>query len=315
MNIFEQILEKQKAIIIDGALGTQIQKNGHNVSDSLWSAKFLDEDPQVIKDVHMQYLDSGADIIITSSYQASFEGFLKKGFTYEKVVELLKLSINIAIEARDEFWENNSDTNRIKPLVAASIGPYGAYLADGSEYSGNYEISDEELKNFHKKRLEVLIQTNPDIYAFETIPSLNEAKILCELIDEFNLTNSWITFSAKDDSFTNAGNEINESIKILENTKSLGAIGINCTAPQYMPKLIKNIKANTNKPIVIYPNGGSKYNPITKLWEQGEISPIEYAKMSHLWVSKGAKLIGGCCLTTPQEIKEIRKVLLENIGN
>lgn len=311
MNIFEEVLKKQKAIIIDGALGTQIQRNGHNVNDSLWSAKFLAENPQVIKDVHMQYLQAGADIIITSSYQASFEGFLQKGFSKEKAVELLKLSINIALETRDEFWENCKQENRIKPLVAASVGPYGAYLADGSEYSGDYKISDYELKNFHKKRLEVLIQTNPDIYSFETIPSLNEAKILCELIEEFELVNSWLTFSAKNESFTNANDEICEAVKYLDSCKLLGAIGINCTAPQYIPQLIENVKSNTNKPIVIYPNGGSKYNPITKNWEKGEISPVEYAKMAHLWFTKGATIIGGCCETGPEEIKEIRNILLK----
>lgn len=310
MNIFEQILLKQKAIIIDGALGTQIQKNGHNVTDLLWSAKFLDENPQVIKDVHTQYLEAGADILITSSYQASIEGFLKKGFSEEKAIELLKLSINIAKETRDEFFKNSNQVNRIKPLVAASIGPYGAYLADGSEYSGNYNISNDELKKFHKRRLEILIQTKPDIYACETIPSLNEAKILCELLEEFNLTNSWITFSAKDENYTNAGDEIVEAVKFLEKSSVLGAIGINCTAPQYLPKLIENIKLHSSKAIVVYPNGGSKYNPLTKKWEKGEITPIEFAKLSHLWFTKGANIIGGCCETGPEEIKEIRKLLL-----
>lgn len=310
MNIFEQILEKQKAIIIDGALGTQIQKNGYDVNDTLWTAKFLDENPQIIKDVHLQYLEAGANIIITSSYQASFEGFLKKGFSKEKAIELLKLSINIALEIRDKFWENCNKQDRIKPLVATSIGPYGAYLADGSEYSGNYNISNEELKNFHKRRLEILMQTKPDIYACETIPSFTEAKILCELLEEFNLTNSWITFSAKDENYTNADDEIVEAVKFLDKNLVLGAIGVNCTAPQYLPKLIENIKLHTSKSIVVYPNGGSKYNPLTKKWEKGEISAIEFAKLSHLWFTKGANIIGGCCETGPEEIKEIRKILL-----
>lgn len=207
MNIFNQILQKQKAIIIDGALGTQIQKNGHNVNDSLWSAKFLDENPDLIKEVHLQYLEAGADILISSSYQASIEGFLKKGFSEEKAIELLKLSIFIAKETRDDFFKTSNQKNRIKPLIAASIGPYGAYLADGSEYSGNYNINNDELKKFHKRRLEILTSTNPDLYAFETIPSLNEANILCDLIEEFKLKNSWISFSAMDENYTNAGDE------------------------------------------------------------------------------------------------------------
>ncbi|MBU0923330.1 homocysteine S-methyltransferase [bacterium] len=311
MNIIEKILQKQKVFILDGALGTQIQRNGHDVNDSLWSAKFLNEDTSVIKEVHKQYLEAGADCIITSSYQASIEGFLKKGFSQEKAIELIKLSINIAKEARDEFWEAfENKQSRVKPLVAASIGPYGAYLADGSEYTGDYKISDEELKSFHKKRLEIILETNPDILACETIPSFKEAKIICDLLKYYPNTSSWITFSAKDENYTNAGDDIKVCMTYFNKHEHISALGINCTAPQYIPMLIENIKSVSSKPIIAYPNGGSKYNPITKVWEKGELSPPEYAKLSHLWYTKGAKIIGGCCETTPNEIECIRKTLI-----
>ena len=311
MNTIEEILQKQKVFILDGALGTQIQKNGHDVNDSLWSAKFLNEDTSVIKEVHKQYLEAGADCIITSSYQASIEGFLKKGFSKEKAIELIKLSINIAKEARDEFWETFEDKQtRIKPLVAASIGPYGAYLADGSEYSGDYKISDEELKDFHKKRLEIIVETNPDILACETIPLLKEAKIISDLLKQYPHIASWITFSAKNENYTNAADDIKECMTYLNTQEHISAVGINCTAPQYIPMLIENIKSVCSKPIVIYPNGGSRYNPITKLWERGELSAQDFAKLAYLWYTKGATVIGGCCETTPNEIECIRKTLL-----
>ena len=311
MNTIEEILQKQKVFILDGALGTQIQKNGHDVNDSLWSAKFLNEDTSVIKEVHKQYLEAGADCIITSSYQASLEGFLEKGFSKEKAIELIKLSINIAKEARDEFWETFEDKQtRIKPLVAASIGPYGAYLADGSEYSGDYKISDEELKDFHKKRLEIIVETNPDILACETIPLLKEAKIISDLLKQYPHITSWITFSAKNENYTNAGDDIKECMTYLNTQEHISAVGINCTAPQYIPMLIENIKSVCSKPIVIYPNGGSRYNPITKLWERGELCAQDFAKLAHLWYTKGATVIGGCCETTPNEIEYIRKTLL-----
>ena len=311
MNIIEEILQKQKVFILDGALGTQIQKNGHDVNDSLWSAKFLNEDTSVIKEVHKQYLEAGADCIITSSYQASIEGFLEKGFSKEKAIELIKLSINIAKEARDEFWETFEDKQtRVKPLVAASIGPYGAYLADGSEYSGDYKISDEELKDFHKKRLEIIVETNPDILACETIPLLKEAKIISDLLKQYPHITSWITFSAKNENYTNAGDDIKECMTYLNTQEHISAVGINCTAPQYIPMLIENIKSVCSKPIVIYPNGGSRYNPITKLWERGELSAQDFAKLAYLWYTKGATVIGGCCETTPNEIECIRKTLL-----
>lgn len=311
MNIIENILQKQNAFILDGALGTQIQRNGYDVNDSLWSAKFLDENPAVIQEVHQQYLEAGADCIITSSYQASIEGFLQKGFTKEKAIELIKLSINIAKESRDQFWEKCEEKDtRVKPLVAASIGPYGAYLADGSEYSGDYKISDDELKEFHKTRLEIIVGTSPDILACETIPSLKEAKIIAELLKEYKDIDSWITFSAKDSNFTNAGDDIKECMSFFNTQEHVGAVGINCTAPQYIPKLVENIKAVCSKPIVVYPNGGSTYNAVTKIWEKGELDASEYAKLAHLWYTKGAKVVGGCCETGPAEIKAIRNTLI-----
>lgn len=309
MNLFEQLLQKQNAIIIDGALGTQIQKNGYDVNDSLWSAKYLNENIGVIKEVHRQYLEAGADIIISSSYQASIEGFLQKGFSKEEAKKLIKLSISIAKDTRDEFWKINNE-NRIKPLVAASIGPYGAYLADGSEYSGDYKISDEKLRGFHKERLELILEEKPDLLAIETIPILREVKLIIEVLKELEDIPTWVCFSSKDENSTNADDDINECMKYLQNQDCIDAVGINCTAPQYIPKLIENTKSECTKPIVVYPNGGTKYNPIKKVWEKGDISPSEYGKLAHLWFRKGARIIGGCCETGPKEIDQIRKKLL-----
>ncbi|RXJ88023.1 homocysteine S-methyltransferase [Arcobacter sp. CECT 8985] len=311
--IIDEILKTQKAVILDGALGTQIQKNGYDVNDKLWSAKYLDENIEVISQVHRQYLEAGADCIITSSYQASIEGFIQKGFTSQRAKELIKKSIEIAKETVDEFWQNTQNKNtRIKPIVAASIGPYGAYLADGSEYSGDYKISKESLKEFHKKRLEIIIiKTNPDILAIETIPSFYEASVICDLLEELDCKiPAWVTFSAKDGFKTNANDDIKKCMSYLQNHKFIHALGVNCTAPQYILKLIKNIKEVSTKPIVIYPNGGSRYNPITKEWEKGELSSKEFSKLAYLWYEKGARVIGGCCETTPDEISEIRKVII-----
>lgn len=313
MKKLNKIIEEQNTVIIDGALGTRLQEKGYDINDSLWSAKFLDENPLALKDIHKEYLEAGADCIITSSYQASIEGFEKKGFSKEKAEELILLSINLAKETRDEFWENlENKNNKSKPLVAASIGPYGAYLANGSEYTGNYNISKEELKNFHKKRLELIAKTSPDIFAVETIPSFEEAKVLCELLKEYKDIDSWISFSAKNEKHINSGEEIEKCIQYLNEQDHITSVGINCTAPKFITPLIKEIKDNTSKPIVIYPNGGAKYNPISKQWENSLTDEKEFAKMSHYWKTIGAKLIGGCCQTGPKEIKELRKVLLND---
>lgn len=312
MNKLEQILEKQDVFIIDGALGTRLQEKGFNVNDSMWSAKFLDENPNAIKDVHKEYLEAGADCIITSSYQASIEGFVKKGFSEKKAQELIELSINLAKDSIKEFWEKlENKKKREKPLVAASIGPYGAYLANGAEYTGIYGIENEELKNFHKRRVELIAKMTPDIFAVETIPSFHEAKILCEILKEYKNIPSWISFSAKNGTHINGGESIKECAKYLQTQEHITAIGINCTAPEFITSLIEEIKSVCDKPIVIYPNGGSKYNPVTKKWENSKTDEKEFAKMAKLWKNKGAKLIGGCCQTGPKEIKELRKTLLD----
>jgi homocysteine S-methyltransferase len=310
MNLFKQILQKQNVIILDGALGTEIQKRGFDVNDSLWSAKFLSKNPAVIKEIHTDYLNAGADIIISASYQASFEGFMKKGFSKEESKKLIELSISLAKDARDEFWENLTDkTDKIKPLVAASIGPYGAFLADGSEYSGNYQISDEELLAFHQQRLETILHVKPDIIACETIPSFNEAKILSKLLEAYDIP-SWISFSAKDEKHINSGESIEECIEYLETQKHICALGINCTAPQFISSLVQKIKKLSSKPIVIYPNGGSKYNPITKTWEKS-VDNSDFAKMALLWKNAGASIIGGCCETGPKEIQELHQIFFK----
>ncbi|PLY04111.1 MAG: homocysteine S-methyltransferase [Arcobacter sp.] len=312
MNLITQILEKQNVFIIDGALGTQLQKKGYDVNDSLWSAKFLNENPDAIALVHKEYLEAGANCIITASYQASYEGFIKKGFTEGKAKELIQSAITLAQKTRDDYWNTVEDKeNRIKPLVAASIGPYGAYLADGSEYSGNYGITDEELKEFHKRRLDVIIETSPDILACETIPTLKEAQILSDLLKDKNIA-SWITFSAKDGTHINSGDEITKCMSWLNDQNHISAVGINCTAPQFISPLIEKTKQVCNKPIVIYPNGGSEYNPITKKWEDSNTN-AEFGKMAHLWNKQGATLIGGCCQTGPEEIKDLVKYLLPTI--
>ena len=307
MNLFKEILQKQNVIILDGALGTEIQKRGFDVNDSLWSAKFLSKNPAVIKEIHTDYLNAGADIIISASYQASFEGFMKKGFSKEESKKLIELSISLAKDARDEFWKNLTDkTNKIKPLVAASIGPYGAFLADGSEYSGNYQISDEELFAFHQQRLETILHVKPDIIACETIPSFNEAKILSKLLEAYDIP-SWISFSAKDEKHINSGESIEACIEYLETQKHIYALGINCTAPKFISSLVQKIKKLSSKPIVIYPNGGSKYNPITKIWEKS-VDNSDFAKMALLWKNAGASIIGGCCETGPKEIQELFQI-------
>lgn len=307
MNPLTPFLEQQKVFILDGAFGTELERKGYDINDSLWSAKFLMEKPEAIAEVHKDYLEAGSDCITTASYQASFEGFMKRGMSEEEAKALIQSSVKIAQKVRDDFWsEPKNHVKRQKPLVAASVGPYGAYLADGSEFTGNYGLSLDDLKAFHAKRLATLIETKPDLLACETIPCLIEAQALCELLKDYPEVYTWVSFSAKDGKHINSGETIKACATYLETQPNVVAIGINCTAPQHIDSLIEAIKAVSSKPIIVYPNGGSTYNALTKTWD-GISKSSSYGKSTYMWYEKGARLIGGCCQTTPEDIAQIAK--------
>ncbi|WP_333887198.1 homocysteine S-methyltransferase [Clostridium sp.] len=309
MNPVEHILKDFNIIILDGALATELEKRGCNINDSLWSAKILDEDPKIIEDVHYDYFISGADCAITSSYQATLCGFMEKGFKENKAIDLIRLSVQVAKKARDRFWENPLNRiNRPKPLIAGSIGPYGAYLADGSEYIGHYNISQDELMEFHRPRMKILIEEGIDILACETIPSLAEAQAILKLLKEFPSVYCWISFSAKDESNISEGTSISKCAKYLDSNRQVAAIGVNCTPPKYIDSLIEQISKNSSKPIIVYPNSGEKYDGTTKTWH-GDSSSRAFSCNAKEWFHRGARLIGGCCRTTPEDIESTCKVL------
>jgi homocysteine S-methyltransferase len=307
MNPINNILNDFSLIILDGALATELENRGCNINDSLWSAKILAENPEIIEKVHYDYFISGADCAITSSYQATIDGFMQKGFTETEAISLIQRSVRIAKKARDDFWNDPENRiNRPMPLVAGSVGPYGAYLADGSEYRGDYNISEEELINFHRPRIKILVDEGVDILACETIPNLLEAKAITKLLKEFPNVYCWISFSGKNDLEISDGTLISECAKYLDNCEQVAAIGINCTAPAYVNSLIEEIKNNSTKPVIVYPNSGEEYDANSKTWH-GDSSGCSYGCNAKNWFDKGAKLIGGCCRTTPEDISSIAK--------
>lgn len=305
MNPIEKVLSEFSVMVLDGAMATELEESGCNLNDSLWSAKVLMENPELIKNVHMAYFEAGADCAITTSYQATVKGFTKRGMTEQKAIELIRKSVQIATEAKEEYLKNKVEQlNRPEPLIAASIGPYGAYLADGSEYHGKYELTEKELMDFHRTRMKALIEAGADVLACETIPCLKEAKALVKLLKEFPDVFAWITFSAKDGLHISNGDSIAECVKWLDNKEQVAAVGINCTAPIYISSLIKEIKSHTEKPIIVYPNSGDVYNPADKTWESPSSESLDNFNPQR-WYTEGATIIGGCCRTTPQDIKNI----------
>ncbi|MCB0102946.1 MAG: homocysteine S-methyltransferase [Anaerolineales bacterium] len=306
MNPIETILNNQKIAIIDGAMATELEGRGCDLNDDLWSARVLMEQPELIRAVHLDYFNSGADIAITASYQATVEGFAKRGLTREQSLDLIKKSVQLAQEARDEFWDKEENrAGRVRPLIAGSVGPYGAYLADGSEYRGDYNLTEDELIAFHRPRIEALIASGADLLACETIPCLIEARALIRLLAEFPNTSAWFCFSAKDGEHISNGDLIADCAAFLDKQPQAAAIGINCTSPLYISSLVREIKKKSGKPIIVYPNSGEHYNPVTNSWH-GETSSDKFGLQSKDWYENGATLIGGCCRTTPDHIREVR---------
>lgn len=300
-------MEQQGCIILDGALATELEHRGADLNDDLWSAKILLEQPALIYQVHLDYLKAGADIITTASYQATFEGLAKRGYTNQQAIQIFQLSLQLAQRAVDDFWsQSENQVGRIKPLVAASIGPYGAMLADGSEYHGNYKLTKEELMNFHRPRIQTLVDLGAKLLAFETIPSQLEAVALTTLLAEFPNIFAWLSFSCGDKLHVCHGELLSDCVKLANNKDQIIAVGINCTPPTYMESLIKAAKSATTKPIIIYPNSGEKWDAANHCWLENEES-LSLSAYTNNWRQKGAQLIGGCCRTKPADIAKIRK--------
>lgn len=305
MNPIEKILKTQKIVIIDGAMATELEGRGCDLNDDLWSARVLLEQPELIRAVHLDYFNAGADIAITASYQATVEGFAKRELSREQALDLIKKSVQLAQEARDEFWaKEENHVGRVRPLIAGSVGPYGAYLADGSEYRGDYNLSEDELIAFHRPRIEALIASGADLLACETIPCGIEARALIHLLAEFPNTFAWFTFTAKDGEHISNGERIADIAAFLDTQPQAAAIGINCTSPLHIPSLVREIKKNTSKPIIVYPNSGEYYSAVTNTWH-GETTSDKFGLQSKEWHENGATLIGGCCRTTPEHIHEV----------
>jgi homocysteine S-methyltransferase len=305
MNPIASILDFQPALVIDGALATELERRGYDLKDELWSAKILLEQPKAIQQLHYDYFMAGADCAITASYQATVEGFMKRGLSEKESIDLIQKSVKLATAARDEFWAD--ETNRVgrsKPFIAASVGPYGAYLANGAEYVGNYGFSEKDLMNFHRQRMKALIAAGTDMLACETIPSLVEAQALAQLLKEFPNITAWISFSARDEKHISEGQEFADCVKVLENNPQITAIGINCTSPKYISSLMQAAKKETNKPLLTYPNSGEKYDATRSKWD-GQSLYASFGEESKEWYQAGARMIGGCCRTSPKDIRTI----------
>ncbi len=301
-DLLAPFLATRAVVVLDGALATELERRGADLRDPLWSARLLIERPELIRAVHDSYFAAGADIAITATYQASFEGFSRRGIDVAGAAALLQRAVTIATESRDAFWADALNRRgRARPLVAASIGPYGAYLNDGSEYRGDYTLDEDALLAWHQPRFDLLAGSGADLLACETIPCAAEARALVRCLEAHPHMRAWISFSARDQTCISNGEPFAPVAAEIGGHAQVVAIGINCTAPQHIAPLVRAAKEVTTARIVVYPNSGETWDAVEKQWVDTPTCG-SFLDGARAWYDAGATLIGGCCRTTPDDI-------------
>ncbi|KAL2613379.1 hypothetical protein R1flu_025071 [Riccia fluitans] len=321
-NVADLVRNSGGCAVIDGGFAVQLEHHGAQVKTPLWTALCLITSPELVTQVHRDYLEAGAQVVLTSSYQATLPGFESQGYTREQGREFLRRSVELAVQVRDDFWNDYQERlkkGEVPPgqysraLVGASIGSYGAYLADGSEYSGDYgpEMTLEKLKEFHRERLLILAGAGPDLIALETIPSYVEAQALVEILEEEDLKiPAWLSYISKDGKNVVRGDSIKSCAELVERSSKVVAFGINCTPPSLCGELICAARKVTSKPIVVYPNRGEDWDAEKKEWIPSTGATDEdFVNYIEVWRKAGANLIGGCCQTTPATVRAIAGAL------
>ncbi len=307
MNKFELALQRDPVIVLDGGLATQLESMGYDISGALWSARLLESNPRAVVAAHRAYLDAGANCIVSASYQASRKGFMLIGKTASEADALIVSAVDLAKIARAEFLADNPATTP-EPLVAASVGPFGAAMHDGSEYTGRYSVTKTALWRFHADRLGLLDRSGADVLAVETIPNFTEAGILSELLAEVD-TPAWVSFCCRDTTSLSDGTPLADAAALFTGHPHVLAVGINCTPPEYTSDLIPILRAAApDKAIVVYPNSGETYNATDNSWS-GTACDFDKDFNAVAWRAAGAKLIGGCCRTGPDDIAAMRSFL------
>jgi homocysteine S-methyltransferase len=284
--------------VLDGGLATELEARGHDLGDALWSARMLVDDPDAIVAAHLAFFRAGAVIATTASYQASFAGFAARGVGPASAQRLLRRSVELADAARAKVAADGR-----RRWVAASVGPYGAALADGSEYRGRYGLSIAELTAWHRPRLQVLADAGPDVLACETVPDLDEARALVAALAGSPVP-AWLSYSI-DGQRTRAGQPLTEAFALLAGSPEIVAVGVNCCAPADVAPAIAIARAVTDKPVIVYPNSGEQWDAHQRRW----IGPSHYSTaQATRWIAAGAAVVGGCCRVRPSDIAAITDV-------
>ena len=301
-------IDLHHARVLDGGLATELERRGVGIAGPLWSARALAEAPEAVLAVHRGYVAAGAAILLTASYQVSALGFAEAGLPPQAAAaaarEALERSVQLALQARAE-------AGRPDVLVAASLGPYGAALHNGAEFHGEYRFvtaaeQHAALVRFHAERIAVLAETDADLLAFETLPSLAEALAIAEALRSFPTIGAWCSFTCRDGQQTAHGEAVRDCAAALDATPQVAAIGINCTAPSLITPLLGGLRAGTGKPLLAYPNSGESWDAAHGCWT-GSADVQGFGALADEWFRAGAQLVGGCCRTGPAHVQAVAR--------
>ena len=296
-----------EVMLLDGGLATELERRGHDLTDDLWSARLLLDRPDEIVATHLAYYRAGARVATTASYQASFEGFATRGLDRAAAAALMTRSVALARQAAEAASAERSDG--VRRLVAGSVGPYGAVLADGSEYSGDYGVSDDALREFHLPRAEVLATAGADLLALETIPSEQEATVLLRVLDELpEGTRAWLSVTCSDGATTRHGEDVERVFGLARGHERVVAVGVNCTSPGYAEELVSRAVSSSGKPAIVYPNSGESWDGAARTWG-GDGAGVDAAS-ARRWVAAGAAWVGGCCRVGADDIAVVSRALI-----
>ncbi|QIX02231.1 hypothetical protein AMS68_007748 [Peltaster fructicola] len=308
---FHDLLNSRGTLIIDGALATELESRGHDLTHPLWSGRVLHQDPADIKAIHLQYFLAGSDIAITSTYQTSIPGLKEQlNLSGAAAKSLIVSSVRIAQSAREAAYTRGVPADRTL-IVAGSVGPYGAYLADGSEYRGDYNVPSADMKAFHRGRIQALVEAGADVLCLETMPNLEEVRALLELLtEEFPTAIMVLSCTLKDATHISDGSSIPELLVMLKqlSTQIVG-FGVNCVPPDLITDFLNSARALTDIPLLCYPNSGEVYDGASNTWSGTATHQDLASRTVEEWIPAGVRLVGGCCRTTPEDIRNLVSAL------
>ena len=303
--------------VIDGGLATELEFLGAELSGPLWSAHVLEEQPELVARVHRAYLEAGAECIATASYQVSRRGYAELGLAAERADGALLRAVEIAAGERDAAWARGEAAGR-RALVAASLGPLGAALHNGAEYHGEYDCAWEDLVRFHGERIAVLtagakedaIAGGADLLAFETIPSLDEARAILAALAVAPEAPAWISFTCRDGEHVAHGERLRDCAAAVAASPQVVGVGVNCVSPRWVTALIGELRAGCRLPILVYPNSGEAWDAATRRWT-GVTDAGEFGELAREWFAAGAQAVGGCCRTRPEHVRAMAAMRTE----